>query len=90
MTASRRYDVRIKRSAEKELSRLPSKIFHAIANAILALETNPRPRGCKRLRGTEGYRIRSGDYRILFTIENRRRLIEVIAIGHRREVYRDL
>ncbi len=52
MNAGRAYEVRIKRSAEKELNRLTGKTADAVASAILALEAKPRPRGCKRLRGT--------------------------------------
>ena len=65
-------------------------MFDRVAAVILSLETDPRPSGCKKLRGTEQYRIRCGDYRILYTLDDRRLIVEIVAIGHRREVYRDL
>ncbi|MBI2999651.1 MAG: type II toxin-antitoxin system RelE/ParE family toxin [Deltaproteobacteria bacterium] len=60
------YTVEIKRSAEKEMDRLPDKIHKRISEKILALETNPRPPGTKKLHGEEGYRLRMGDYRLVF------------------------
>jgi mRNA interferase RelE/StbE len=84
------YTVHIKPGAEKEMDRLQTKLFHRLAGAILGLESNPRPRNCKKLRGTDEYRLRVGDYRILYTIDDAKRLVEVMAVGHRREVYRGL
>ena len=90
MTAAAKYEVRIKRSAEKDLDQLPRSHADAIAAAILKLEDNPRPRGSKRLRATDGYRIRHGNYRVLYTIDDRFRLVEIVAIGHRRDIYRKI
>ncbi|NUO83413.1 type II toxin-antitoxin system RelE/ParE family toxin [candidate division KSB1 bacterium] len=59
------YQVRLKRSAEKELERLPSEIHDRIVGRLVALKLEPRPQGAKKLRGREGYRIRAGNYRIL-------------------------
>ena len=87
MSKQSRYTVRIKRSAEKEMDRLPVQVFRRVTKAILSLEHNPRPAGCKKLRGAEDYRLRVGPYRILYAIDDRKRVIEVIAVGHRREVY---
>ena len=84
------YRVAVKRSAEREMDRLGKAIFGRVTRAILSLEADPRPHGCTKLRGLEEYRIRVGDYRVLYTIDDRIRLIEIIAVGHRREVYRDL
>jgi len=84
------YTVRIKRSAEKEMDRLPVRVFERVANAILGLERDPRPKGSKKLRAVEDYRLRVGEYRILYCIDDETRVIEVIAIGHRREVYRGI
>jgi mRNA interferase RelE/StbE len=81
------YLVRIKRSAEREMDRLPRQVFDRVAAAILALENDPRPRGFKKLRGTDESRLRVGDYRILYTIDDAQR---VVAVGHRRDVYRGL
>jgi mRNA interferase RelE/StbE len=79
--------VRILRSAEKEMDRLPT-IFHArLSQRILSLEENPRPRGIKKLSGREEYRLRIGDYRILYVVNDESRTVTVLAVGHRREVY---
>ena len=84
------YVVRIKRSAEKEMERLPKGTFERIVRAILRLEQVPRPPGAKKLRGAEDYRLRVGQYRILYSIDDRTRVVVVSAVGHRREVYRDI
>ncbi|HUT55487.1 MAG TPA: type II toxin-antitoxin system RelE/ParE family toxin [bacterium] len=84
MNAKRAYAVSIKRSAEKEMDRLPADIFDRIASAILDLETNPRPPGCKKLRGIEEYRLRVGPYRVLYTIDDPGKKVFIISVGHRR------
>lgn len=82
------YTVYLKRSAEKELEKLPTKIHDKIINILLSLKENPFPRNSKKLRGREGYRIRVGDYRVLYLIDESGRTIEVISVAHRKEVYR--
>jgi len=82
------YAVRIKRSAERETDRLPDKAFQRVAQAILKLEGDPRPPGSKKLRGMQDHRLRVGQYRILYSVDDRERLIVVSAVGHRRDVYR--
>jgi len=82
--------VRIKRSAEKEMDRLPAQAFGRVTKAILALEHNPRPPDSRKLRTVQEYRLRVGQYRILYVIDDRDRAIEVVAVGHRRDVYRGI
>ena len=82
------YRVLIKRSAEKELDALPASVRERIAVRLLTLEENPRSSGVKKLQGEESYRLRVGDYRVLFTINDRQRVVTIYAVGHRREVYR--
>ncbi len=82
------YTVKLKRSAEKELDNLPTKIHDKVVNILLSLKENPFPRNFKKLRGREGYRIRVGDYRILYLIDESDKNIEVISVAHRKEVYR--
>jgi mRNA interferase RelE/StbE len=82
------YTVEIKRSAEKEMDRLPAKIHKNVANRILALENNPRPPGSIKLQGGDGYRLRVGDYRVLYTIDDQARRVFVYSVAHRREAYR--
>jgi len=82
-----KYTVTIRRSAEKEMDALPADVFERIANAILKLEEVPRPRGSKKLRGVDEFRIRVGAYRILYCIDDEEHLVAVMAVGHRRDVY---
>ncbi len=82
------YQVIVKRSAEKELAALPPPIRERIAKRLLTLEENTRPFGIKKLRGQESYRLRVGDYRVLFTLDDATRTVTVFAVGHRRAVYR--
>ncbi len=67
---------------------LPKALFDRIAEAALQLETDPKPNGSRKLRGTDGYRIRVGAYRVLYTVNDDTRIVEVVAVGHRRDVYR--
>lgn len=82
------YQVLLKRSAEKELSRLPVVIHDRIVAQLIALQDNPRPARVRKLRGREGYRLRVGDYRVLFVINDTDQQIDVFSVAHRREVYR--
>ena len=90
MSKGRGYTVLIKRSAEKEMDRLPARTFERLTRAILKLERDPRPKGSKRLRGVQDYRLRVGEYRVLYSIDDHKRVVQVIAVGHRREVYRGI
>lgn len=83
-----RYEVRISRSAEREMDRLPAKLHTRISRRILALEETPRPRGVKKLTSRDEYSIRIGDHRVLYTIDDSKRVVVVWAVGHRGEVYR--
>ena len=82
------YAVTIHTPAKKNLCRLPDNIQTRIARAMLALETNPRPSGVVKLSGQEAWRIRIGDYRVIFTINDTKKEVVIYAIGHRREIYR--
>jgi len=82
------YEVQIKRSAEKELDALPARTRSRIAKRLLGLENDPRPQGVVKLQGQEAYRLRVGDHRALFTIDDAKRIVMIYAIGHRRDVYR--
>lgn len=83
-----KYTVEIKRSAEREMNRLSEAIHRRVSEGILSLETNPHPLGSRKLQGGEGYRLRVGDYRILYTIDHKTHRIVVYSIAHRREAYR--
>ncbi len=85
-----KYQVQILHTAEKEMNKLPTPIHTRISRKILSLENNPSPRGAKKLSGREECRLRLGEYRILYTINDRDGIITVFAVGHRREVYRQI
>lgn len=82
------YQVRINRSAEKDLDALQSNLRARIVDRLLQLEENPWAYGVKKLQGQEAYRLRVGDYRILYTINDTEQMVIIYAIGHWREVYR--
>lgn len=82
------YRVALASSAEKELSALPKKAIARIVSRLEALQITPRPPGCKKLKGGDReWRIRVGDYRIVYLIDDRVRTVDVTRIAHRREVY---
>jgi mRNA interferase RelE/StbE len=84
-----RYSVQLAPGAERDLAALDKPVQRRVAARIDALAENPRPAGVTKLQGeANAWRIRVGDYRILYTIEDRRLVVLVIKIGHRREVYR--
>lgn len=70
------------------MDKLPREIHARISKRILSLEDNPRPSGAKKLAGREEYRLRIGDYRVLYAIDDEEDAITVFAVVHRREVYR--
>jgi mRNA interferase RelE/StbE len=82
------WTVEVQRPAEKELATLPLQARERIAGVLRAMKDDPFPHGVKKLKAREGYRIRVGDYRILFTANHAARLVRVGAIGHRKDVYR--
>jgi mRNA interferase RelE/StbE len=82
------YRIEIKRSATKELRRIAAKDQRRIIDHIRSLSADPRPAGTKKLSGEEKYRIRQGDYRILYQIYDETITVVVVRIGHRRDAYR--
>ena len=83
-----RYQVILPKSVRKELNRLPDEIAGRILARLDGLETDPRPPDVKKLKGRDAWRIRVGDYRVIYEIHDRVLKILVITVGHRREVYR--
>ena len=82
------YAVEIRRSAIKELDDLVRADLRRVMSRIRALGTNPRPAGSEKLTGAEQYRVRQGVHRVLYEVDDLRRIVTVVKIGHRREVYR--
>ncbi len=85
------YELRWKMSAVKELKALPERTRERVLLAITSLVTEPFPPGSRKLRGSRvAHRLRVGDYRVVYALYRRELVIEVVRLGHRREVYRDL
>ena len=82
------YDLRIKPSAVKELEALRTKDRRRIVKKIQDLASEPRPPGCEKLSGQDRYRVRQGDFRILYEVQDKEVTVIVVKIGHRRDVYR--
>jgi mRNA interferase RelE/StbE len=83
-----KYQVILSKSVHKELDRLPDDIADRILTRLAGLETNPRPADVKKLKGRDAWRIRIGDYRVIYEIHDRILQIIVITVGHRRDIYR--
>jgi mRNA interferase RelE/StbE len=81
------YEIEIKPKAIKSLVKISEPFYSAIKKAIYNLSENPRPQGCKKLKGRTGYRIRVGNYRIIYEIFDEILLIDVIDLGHRKDIY---
>jgi mRNA interferase RelE/StbE len=85
------YEVRLKPSAERALRKLPAQIRSRIGSRLDGLASNPRPSGCEKLAGADDlYRVRVGDYRLVYQISDEILVILVVTIGHRSDVYRRL
>jgi mRNA interferase RelE/StbE len=83
------YHVFLERAAEKDLNRLSSEVHDRIITAIRGLASDPRPPGCRKLSGSKhDWRIRVGDYRVVYEIADEIRIVRVNRVRHRREVYR--
>ena len=83
------YEVYLERSAENDLKRLPTSTFDRIVHQIKTLAENPRPSGCRKITGSKNdWRIRIGDYRVLYEVIDRVKAVRVMRVRHRREAYR--
>ena len=82
------YTVQFVRSARKDLERLPDSALQRIFARIEDLGATPRPPGCRKLRGARDlWRIRIGDYRVIYQLDDRRRVVEIRAVGDRKDIY---
>ena len=83
------YSLVIERAAEKDMQRLREDVHDRVSEAILQLKSNPRPHGSKKLTGMAGsWRIRVGDYRVLYDIADAVRIVRIYRVRHRKDVYR--
>jgi mRNA interferase RelE/StbE len=81
------YQVVIEKQAQKQLAKIFPPDYTKVAAALKALASNPRPNGYKKLKGRPGYRVRVGDYRIIYSIQDNILTVFVLAIGNRRDVH---
>jgi mRNA interferase RelE/StbE len=82
------YTITFARSARRELEALDARLVQRIVAAIDALAREPRPRGCRKLRGESNlWRIRIGEYRVVYAVYDARRLVDIIAVRHRSKAY---
>ena len=83
------YQVQIAPAAQRDVKRLPPEMVRKVDVAMLELEQTPRPHGCTKLEGSEDeYRVRIGDYRILYVIDDKAKLVTIARVRHRRDAYR--
>jgi len=83
-----KYSVVVTRSVQKILSKMPDVLANQLENTMLCLEDNPRPFGYKKLKGRNAYRIREGNYRIIYEINDKIITVTVTNIGHLKDVYK--
>ena len=84
------YELQLERRAERDLNKLPQNVFQRVIERLRALAEDPRPPGCRKLSGSENdWRIRIGDYRVVYEIVDAEEWIRVLRVRHRRDVYRD-
>jgi len=84
------YEVLIKPAAQRQLKKLPRTVQADLIALIEQLAQDPRPAGCKKLRGRQSqYRVRLGDYRVIYSIEEEALVVRVIKVGHRRDIYEE-
>lgn len=81
------YNVTLKKQAIKALEKINEPYYSNIKEAIYNLAEDPRPIGCKKLKGRDGYRIRVADYRIIYDIFDYMLIVDIIALGHRKDIY---
>jgi mRNA interferase RelE/StbE len=83
-----KYTVVISKTAQKQLDNLPDLVAEMLWTEMQALGDNPRSSGCKKLKGyANAYRIRKGDYRVIYEVRDKVLVVEVIAVGHRKNIY---
>ena len=81
------YRIVLSKRAQKQLDKLSDNIAEPIIAAIGGLQQTPRPIGYKKLKGRDAYRIRTGNYRIIYEIYDKELIVDIITLGHRKEVY---
>jgi len=85
-----KYVLHVIPTAERQFLKLPHELQNRIQKKFFLLESEPRPHGSQKLHSTQFHRIRIGDYRVIYSIDDSHKLVTILDIGHRREVYRGL
>lgn len=88
MTGEESYEVEFSSRAARAFLKLPREAQQRLAKRIDALSKDPRPIGCEKLTGLDAYRVRVGDYRVVYDVDDGARIVTIANVGHRREVYR--
>lgn len=83
-----KYSIFFRKSVEKDLSNIPKKDVGKILKCVKSLVNDPRPAGCEKLTGQERYRLRQGQYRIVYSIQDEELTIWIVTVGHRKDIYR--
>ena len=81
------YTLNFSKRAFKELAKINEPFYSSIKVSIISLTENPRPQGFRKLKGRDGYRIRVGDYRIIYEIIDLELVVDIIDLGHRKNIY---
>jgi mRNA interferase RelE/StbE len=81
------YQIEITNFAERKIKKLEEQLRSEVIGLIYKLAENPRPHGCKKLKGREAYRVRLGDYRIIYEIRDKVLIVSIVDVGHRKEIY---
>jgi len=84
------YKIELRRKAQRAFDRLPKDDFNAVLGAVKDLANIPRPKGVEKIKSAGLWRIRQGDYRIVYSIDDGQKTVTILRIGHRREIYRSL
>ncbi|AHB13817.1 type II toxin-antitoxin system RelE/ParE family toxin [Dehalococcoides mccartyi] len=84
------YRIDLRRKAQQDLDKLPKKDFEAVIETIKELANTPRPKGIEKLKGLGLWRVRQGDYRIVYNIDDKQSLVIIVRIGNRRDIYRSI
>jgi mRNA interferase RelE/StbE len=84
------YRIELRRKAQRALDRLPKDDFNAVLGVVKDLAHTPRPKGMEKIKSAGFWRIRQGDYRIVYSIDDGQKMVTILRIGHRREIYRSL
>jgi mRNA interferase RelE/StbE len=82
------YELVVRGRIRKSIDRLPGNVYRRVCEAIEGLREEPRPPGCRKLSDREGWRLRVGVYRVIYEVDDDQRVVTVLQVGHRRDIYR--